>query len=295
MCFASAAQKRHIFDQYGEEGLKSKGGPSSGAGSYTFQGDPHRIFEQFFGGRDPFSAFGNGFSSGAFQFGGPSMGQAFQFGGQEGMDFTPSGSHPFMSGFAGPKRPRAPQQDPPIEYPLCVTLEELFTGCTKKMKISRRVLNPDGTTTSQAKVLSIDIKPGWKAGTKITYPKEGDQAVGRTPADVAFVIQEKPHLNFARVGNDLQYTANISLNHALCGGSIEVPTIEGGVVSLPLTKVVNPDTRKIIPGHGMPFSKEPDKRGDLIVNFNIHFPQQLSSQTRSQLTKLLPVACASHC
>ena len=101
------------------------------------------------------------------------MGQTFQFGGQEGMDFTPSGSHPFMSGFAGPKRPRAPQQDPPIEYTLCVTLEELFTGCTKKMKISRRVLNPDGTTTSQAKVLSINIKPGWKAGTKITYLKGG--------------------------------------------------------------------------------------------------------------------------
>ena len=176
-----------------------------------------------------------------------------------------------------------------------MTLEELFTGCTKKMKISRRVLNPDGTTTSQAKVLSIHIKPGWKAETKITYPKEGDQAVGRTPADVVFVIQEKPHLNFARVGNDLQYTANISLNHALCGGSIEVPTFEGGVVSLPLTKVVNPDTHKIIPGHGMPFSKEPDKRGDLIVKFNIHFPQQLLPQTRSQLSKLLPVACASYC
>jgi DnaJ family protein B protein 4 len=293
----SDTKKKHIFDLHGEEGLKSQRG-DGGASSYTFHGDPHKIFEQFFGGRDPFSVFGEGFNSAAFQFGGGNAStQSFHFGGDEGMDFTPSGASfsARSSAFGGSKRPRAPQQDPPIEYTLCVTLEELFTGCTKKMKISRRVLNPDGTTTSQAKVVSIDIKPGWKAGTKITYPKEGDQAVGRTPADVAFVIQEKPHLNFARVGNDLQYTANISLNHALCGGSIEVPTIEGGVVSLPLTKVVNPDTRKIIPGHGMPFSKEPDKRGDLLVNFNIHFPQQLSPQTRSQLTKLLPVACASHC
>ena len=280
MCLSLAAQKRHIFDQCGEEGLKSRGGPSGG-GSYTFQGDPHKIFEQFFGGKDPFSAFGNGFSSGAFH--------TFPFGGDEAMDFAPSGSNVFMGGFGGAKRPRAHQQDPPIEYPLGVTLGELFTGCTKKMKISRKVLNPDGTTATQTKVVTIDIKPGWKAGTKITYPKEGDQAIGRTPADVVFVIQEKPHPTYTRVGNDLHYTASISLNHALSGGSLEVPTIEGGVVSLPLTEVVNPDTCKTIPGHGMPFSKQPDKRGDLVVKFHIHFPQQLSPQVRSRLSRLLPV------
>ena len=284
LCFNFTAQKRHIFDQYGEVGLKSKGGPSGG-GTYTLQGDPHKIFEQFFAGKDPFSAFGNGFGSGAFQFGGASM-----FAGEEGMDFTPRGANPFMGGFPGPKRQRAPQQDPPVETPLRVTLEELFTGGTKKMKISKKVLNPDGTTTNQTKVLSIDIKRGWKAGTKITYQKEGDQAVGRLPADVVFVIQEKPHSTFTRVGNDLHYTANIHLRHALCGGTIEVPTIEGEFFSLPFTNVVNPDTRLPIHGHGMPFSKEPDKRGDLIVRFNIMFPPYLPPYTKEQLLTLLPVA-----
>ena len=218
------------------------------------------------------------------------MAQAFQFGGEEGMDFTPTGGSAFMGGgFGGPKRQRTPQQDAAIEHPLGVTLEELFTGCTKKMKISRKVLNPDGTTTPQTKVLSIDIKRGWKPGTKITYPREGDHAIGRTPADVVFVIQEKPHSHFTRVGNDLHYTADLSLNHALCGGTVEVPTIEGGIVPLPLTEVVGPETSRSIPGHGMPFSKQPEMRGDLIVKFNIHFPRQLSSQTKRQLSKLLPV------
>ena len=211
------------------------------------------------------------------------MSQAFQFGGEEGMDFTPGGSG---SGF---KRHRGPQQDPAIEHPLGVTLEELFAGCTKKMKISRRVLNPDGTTTPQAKVLTIDIKCGWKPGTKITYSKEGDQAIGRTPADLVFVVQEKPHPNFTRVGNDLHYTANISLNHALCGGLVEVPLIEGGVVPLPLNEVVNPESTRRISGHGMPLSKHPEKRGDLIVKFKIHFPRHLSPAVKGDLFKLLPV------
>ena len=280
------AQKRTIFDQYGEEGLKSRGSPSDAGTSYTFTGDPHKIFAEFFGGKDPFSAFGGSFGGGPFQFGGPSMSHSFQFGGDEGMDFTPSGGSAFMGGM---KRPRAARQDPPIEYPLGVTLEELFTGCTKKMKISRRVVNPDGTTSPQTKVLTIDIKRGWKAGTKITYAKEGDQSIGRTPADVVFVIQEKPHPLFSRSGNDLHYTANISLRDALCGGKLEIPTIEGGTVLLPLNDIVNPETTKRIPGHGMPLSKQLDQRGDLVVNFKINFPRQLSPTSRSQLSRVLPV------
>ena len=269
--------------------MKSRGG-DGGASSYAFHGDPHKMFAQFFGGRDPFSAFGEGLN---FQFGGDkSSTQSFHFGGEEGMDFTPSGAS-FMgarsSGFGGSKRPRAPQQDPPIEYPLCVRLEELLYGCTKKMKISRQVLNSDGTTTPQSKIVTIDVKRGWKAGTKITFAREGDQAIGRTPADVVFVLQEKPHPKFSREGNDLQHTADISLRDALCGELMEVPTIEGGSVHLPLTEVVNPQTVKRIPGHGMPLSKHPDCRGDLVVKFNIKFPLQLTPQCKTELSKLLPV------
>lgn len=217
---------------------------------------------------------------------------SFGFAGEEGMDFTPS-SASFMgaspSGFSRSKRPRAQQQDPPVEYPLRVSLEELFYGCTKKMKISRKVLNPDGTTSPQDKIVTIDIKCGWKAGTKITYSKEGDQAIGRTPADVVFVLQEKPHTQFTREGNDLKHTFDVSLRDALCGGAVEVPTIEGGNVHLPLTEVVNPQTVKRIPGHGMPISKQPDRRGDLVVHFNIKFPRHLSPKNKAELSKILPV------
>ena len=43
------------------------------------------------------------------------------------------------TGFAGLQGRGRKKQDPPIERELYLTLEEIYKGCTKKMKISRRV------------------------------------------------------------------------------------------------------------------------------------------------------------
>jgi DnaJ-class molecular chaperone len=80
------------------------------------------------------------------------------------------------------------------------------------MKISRKILQNDGRSSrSEDKVLTIDVKPGWKAGTKITFPREGDQSPNTIPADIVFIIKDKPHQFFKRDGCDLIYNANISL------------------------------------------------------------------------------------
>ena len=92
-----------------------------------------------------------------------------------------------------------------------MTLEEILHGTAKKMKIKRRVLNPDGRSTRSETVLAIDVKPGWKEGTKVTFPREGDQGPDNIPADIIFVIKDKPHTTFTRSGSDLKYTAKISL------------------------------------------------------------------------------------
>lgn len=39
-----------------------------------------------------------------------------------------------------------------------------------------QVMNDDGhASTIKDKILTIDVQPGWKQGTKITFQKEGDQ------------------------------------------------------------------------------------------------------------------------
>ena len=293
--YTPTAQKRHVFDQYGEEGLKRGGGDAGGFSGYSFSGDPHTIFSQFFGGANPFGDMfgGAGFagfprsssdSPGASRFtfssGGSGMGGLFggPSGGFDSMDFTPSG------GFGTSNR----QQDSPIIHDLNCTLEELYQGCTKKMKISRKVVSADGTSSVQHKVVEIDVKPGWKEGTKITYPQEGDQVVGRIPADVVFKVQEKPHAVFKRDGNNLKYRAKITLKQALCGVKTKIPFIDKRLTTIEIKKIVNPETVHVIPGEGMPITKQHGRHGDLIVNFDIGFPASLSADSLQKLQKILP-------
>ncbi|KFW10731.1 DnaJ subfamily B member 4, partial [Eurypyga helias] len=144
----SDPKKRAVYDQYGEEGLKTGGGSSGGSGNtfhYTFHGDPHATLASFLRG-------------------------------------------------------------------LKVSLEEIYHGSTKRMKITRRRLNADGRTMrTEDKILNIVIKRGWKEGTKITFPKEGDATPDNIPADIVFILKDKPHSHFKRDGTNVVYTANISL------------------------------------------------------------------------------------
>lgn len=163
--------------------------------TYTFQGDPRSMFTEFFGGQNPFDHF---FGRG--------------MGGDDDMDMD----DPFANfGLGGGRQfgeRMQKKQDPPVTHELRVTLEEVFSGCTKKMKISRRRLNPDGRTTStEDKILTVDVKKGWKEGTKITFPKEGDQTPSNIPADIIFIVKDKPHPVFKRDGSDIIYPAKISL------------------------------------------------------------------------------------
>ena len=78
-----------------------------------------------------------------------------------------------MSADAGMSQ-RQSQQQPPIEHNLPCTLEELYKGSTRKMKISRTVHNAAGRPERISEILSIDAKPGWKKGTRITFPEKGE-------------------------------------------------------------------------------------------------------------------------
>lgn len=117
-----------------------------------------------------------------------------------------------MGGLGGHSSVVKKQQDPPLVHDLQVSLEEILNGCTKKMKISRKRLNPDGRSArAEDKILEVQIKKGWKEGTKITFPKEGDETPTNIPADIVFVVKDKPHPMFRRDGSDVVYPAKISL------------------------------------------------------------------------------------
>uniref|UniRef100_A0A0A9W614 DnaJ 1 n=2 Tax=Lygus hesperus TaxID=30085 RepID=A0A0A9W614_LYGHE len=296
----SDAKKREVYDKFGEEGLKGsaggRGGPSAhgpGATYYEFHNDPRATFAQFFGTSSPFQGF--------FNFGEPSGGNRMFLDDDDLMDtndpFTsfmgpsrgPGGAFRSQSFNFNGSRNKDKMQDNPIEHDLYVTLEDILKGCVKKMKISRKVLQPDGTSNKEDKLLTINVKPGWKSGTKITFQKEGDQGRNKIPADIVFIIRDKPHPVFKRDGSDIRYKANITLKQALCGCVMDIPTLTGETIPLTFAKeIIKPSTVKRIQGHGLPIPKDPSRKGDLIVTFDIVFPSTLSPSVKDILRDMLP-------
>lgn len=57
--------------------------------------------------------------------------------------------------------------------------------------MSLQVLNDDGySSTIKDKILTIDVRPGWRQGTRITFEKEGDQVKGKVLTRVSHQAQE---------------------------------------------------------------------------------------------------------
>lgn len=288
----SDPEKRKIYDQFGEEGLKQgvpppgaagfgagngfPGGFPAGGGGTQFRWQPRAandIFSEFFGS-------GGGFGGGG--------GMEDLFGGMGGgRSFSGGAGFPGMGGMGGMGGGR--RKDPPLHSKLPTTLEEMYKGSTRKMKISRTIYDAaSGKATRVSEVLTIDIKPGWKAGTKITFAEKGDEHPGREAADIVFQIDEKPHPTFKRDGNDLIYTHRLPLVDALSGTTVQLQGLDGSPIRVPVDEVITPDTVKVVRGKGMPISKTPGQHGDLRIKFKIDFPRRLDSSQKQKIKEDLP-------
>uniref|UniRef100_W5MGD0 DnaJ homolog subfamily B member 13 n=1 Tax=Lepisosteus oculatus TaxID=7918 RepID=W5MGD0_LEPOC len=261
----SDPRKKATYDKFGEEGLKGGippefGGSGAWTTGYTYHGNADKVFREFFGGDNPFSDF-----------------------------YTEDGGE-VNTGFGGLRGRGVKKQDPPIERDLYLSLEDLFYGCTKKIKISRRVMNEDGHTSSiKDKILTIDVKPGWKEGMTITFTKEGDQGPNNIPADIVFVVKEKKHPRFSRHQDDLIYTSHIHLEKALIGCAVDVETLDGRLINIPINDIVHPKYTKVVPSEGMPLTKNPSLRGNLVIQFEIHFPEKLSPEKKGLIKQALTI------
>jgi len=265
-------QKRNIYDQYGEAGLKGGVPPESSTesrsdfqGDQGFQGfqgfqggqgrtftftsftptDADEIFAQFFRGRSPFTRTRRSFRSSSPE------------------------EEDFEMNFEPPVRKQRP-----VTYELGVSFEDLYRGSTRKMKISRKRIDSKGSSYMDTKVIEIKIQPGWKAGTKITFEGEGDAQPGHAPSDVIFVLSEKPHPRFRRENNNLIYTHKCSVQDVLLGPQFSLTTLDGRRLNIDCSKdAVSPTYVKTVKGEGMPDRKTGGK-GDLLITFDIEFPKR---------------------
>ncbi|GMN40308.1 hypothetical protein TIFTF001_009533 [Ficus carica] len=280
----SDPQKRAVYDQFGEEGLKGQvpppgagrfpGGADGGPTTFRFNTrSPDDIFSEFFG----FSGFGGMGDMGGSRAGGSGFPRSM---------FSEDIFASFRGG-AGEGSTNVMRKAQAIERTLPCTLEDLYKGTTKKMKISRDVSDSSGRPNTVEEILTIEIRPGWKKGTKITFPEKGNEQRGVIPADLVFIIDEKPHGVFKRDGNDLVFTQKISLVEALTGYTVQLTTLDGRNLTIPINSIISPTYEEVVKGEGMPIPKEPTKKGNLRIKFNIKFPSRLTSEQKTSIKRLL--------
>ena len=216
-------------------GWSSGGGGAAGAPGGSYRNVSPEEFQEMFGeGANPFSDFFKTF-----------------FGGAE------AGGHR-----AGPRvrRPAAPPQ----EHELPISLEEAFSGTTRKVTLS----GPEGDRS-----LEVRFPAGIRDGQKVRAPSEG--------GDVYFRVRIAPHGRFeARGDHDLATRVAVPIPVAVLGGEIEVSPLVGSRIR---TKVP-PGTRQgavlRLRGHGRPILGKAGERGDLLVSLDLQVPTELTPEER---------------
>jgi len=344
----SDKNKRAIYDQFGEEGLKG-GGPPPGAdgqgggfggfpggmggmgggfpggGGRTFTftsggpgggmggmgggfhpSDPNDIFASIFGGGgNPFGGMGGMGGGGMGGMGGGGMGGMEDlFGGAGGRRKASAGpgagGMPGGFNFGGPPpgaHPSAADEKPSdVEKQLPLSLQELYTGTTKRLKVGRKLASGG----SEEKILTVEVKPGWKKGTKIRFGGAGHEVSPGSFQDVVFIVDEKPHPHFRRDGDDLRVTIPLPLVDALDppkpgtpGSRKQVETLDGRKIEIPIPqlgpgKTISPGKTTRLANEGMPISKTGGKRkGDLVVEWSVQLPESLTPAQKEGLRKVL--------
>merc|ERR1719248_545642 len=92
------------------------------------------------------------------------------------------------------------------------------------------VCGGNGVMYRQVKVqetLDVHVPKGATDGHKISFSEKADEIPDGEAGDVVFVLQEQPHAEFKRKGDDLYIERSISLTEALCGFAMELTHLDG--------------------------------------------------------------------
>ncbi len=133
------------------------------------------------------------------------------------------------------------------------------------------------------KTLAVSIPPGVEDGTRIRIAGEGEAGLrGGPPGDLYIFLSIAPHALFRREDADLYCVVPITMTTAALGGSIEVPTIEGGRAKVTIPDGAQSGQRFRLRGKGMSVLRS-KTRGDMYIEAQIETPIKLTAQQREIL------------
>ncbi|NDD18604.1 MAG: molecular chaperone DnaJ, partial [Acidimicrobiia bacterium] len=129
--------------------------------------------------------------------------------------------------------------------------------------------------------VKVRVPAGVDDGTRIRLKSRGAPGRNGGPAGDLFVIcRVTPHPLFTRDGQNLHVRVPVSFTSAALGADIDVPTLEGDLVTLRLRPGTQPGSRHRVKGRGITADKAV---GDLIVTVEVTVPTSLTKEQREAL------------
>jgi DnaJ-class molecular chaperone len=207
------------------------GGGGGGGHTYTRSGGQGAEFDFGSGGGD-FGDIFEGLFGGGRRSGGP-------FGG---------------GGFGG--RSATPQRGGNVTYRLAVSFVDAAT------------LAPQRITLADGKTIDLKLSPGVETGTQMKLAGKGQPGPGGA-GDAIVTIEIGTHPFYTRDGDNVRLDLPVTLNEAVNGARVKVPTVDGPVMLAVPAGARSGQTLRL---KGKGFTRKGGERGDQLVTLLIDVP-----------------------
>ncbi|CAD7695774.1 unnamed protein product [Ostreobium quekettii] len=308
-------QKKRIYDQYGEAGLKGGMGGFPGSAGMDFT-NPFDLFESLFGG-------------GTGGFGG--------MGGMGGMGATRSRAQPgddlrvdmrleFLEAVFGTSKEVSISRL--AECKTCSgsgvksgTTAESCSQCGGSGQVVSSMRTPlgafqqvstcpscEGTgqtftpcqtcggdgRVNENKRTEVQVPAGIDDGSRLRIRGEGNAGRrGGPPGDLYVFVSVKSHPQMRRKGTTVHTDVEVSFVDAILGTTVKVPTVDG-MVDLKVPQGTQPDTTLLMAKRGVPVLGSSTSRGDHKVHVRVKIPSKLSNEEKKLVEKLRDIQASKH-
>ncbi|MFW2389186.1 MAG: DnaJ C-terminal domain-containing protein [Polyangiales bacterium] len=247
------AEKRKLYDEFGEAGLRD-----------GFDPEAYRAATQGAGGFGGFD-FGDIFGAAARgQRGGGAGGQQFEFNLE---DLFGGGAGPGRGGYV-----RRPRKGADLQSEVTIDFRDSVLGCTKELSLR---------SSQGERTLKVRIPAGVRDEGKIRLRGQGGQGEQGGPAgDLVLEVKVREHPYFSMRGKNLIVRVPVTPLEAYAGAKVSVPTLEGEV-QLSIPSGSQNGARLRLRGKGIQ-AKGKD-RGDLIAELEIVLPEGHSDEVEEAL------------
>ena len=290
-------EKRAAFDRFGHAAFEQggPGGPGGAGFGHGFASGFADIFDEMFG---DFGVHGGGGRGGQA----PGNGADLRFNMEVGLEEAFSGKQ------AQIKVPSSVACEPcsgtgaegasgPVSCPTCqghgrvrsqsgfFTVERTCPTCQgsgQTIKDPCRICSGSGRVHKE-KMLNVNIPAGVEDGTRIRLAGEGEAGLRGAPAgDLYIFLGVKPHRLFQRDGADIHCRVPITMTTATLGGTVEVPTVDGGRARLTIPSGTPTGHQFRLKDKGMTVLRS-KARGDMFVQAMVETPVNLNKRQKELL------------